>query len=88
MKSHSPRRPVLKAFLCGTLTLAPASASLFAQGATQALLEKAHTLEVRGRMDMAAQTWQQVLLAEPNNTEALSGLARAAKLSVQSWKRP
>ena len=30
---------------------------------------------------MAAQTWQQVLLADPNNTEALGGLARAAKLS-------
>ncbi len=32
-------------------------------------------------MDMAAQTWEQVLLADPNNTEALGGLARAAKLS-------
>ena len=30
---------------------------------------------------MAAQTWQQVLLADPRNTEALGGLARAAKLS-------
>ncbi len=30
---------------------------------------------------MAAQTWQQVLLADPNNTEALGGLARAAKLA-------
>ena len=35
-------------------------------------------------MDMAAQTWQQVLLADPNNTEALGGLARAAKLSGNS----
>ncbi len=49
--------------------------------ATQALLDKAHTLEAKGRMDMAAQTWQQVLLADPNNTEALGGLARSAKLS-------
>lgn len=49
--------------------------------ATQALLEKAHALETRGRMDMAAQTWQQVLLADPKNTEALAGLARSAKLS-------
>ena len=49
--------------------------------ATQALLEKAHALETRGRMDMAAQTWQQVLLADPKNTEALGGLARAAKIS-------
>ncbi len=30
---------------------------------------------------MAAQTWQQVLLSDPNNTEALAGLARSAKLS-------
>ena len=52
--------------------------------ATQALLDKAHSLEVRGRMDMAAQTWQQVLLADPNNVDALGGLARAAKLSGNS----
>ena len=32
-------------------------------------------------MDLAAQTWQQVLLTDPNNTEAIGGLARAAKLS-------
>ncbi len=32
-------------------------------------------------MDLAAQQWQQVLLTDPNNTEALGGLARAAKLS-------
>ena len=54
-----------------------------AQGtaATQSLLEKAHTLEVRGRMDMASQTWEQVLLSDPKNAEALGGLARAAKLA-------
>jgi tetratricopeptide (TPR) repeat protein len=48
---------------------------------TQSLLEKAHAFEARNRMDLAAQTWQQVLLAEPKNTEALAGLARAAKLA-------
>jgi tetratricopeptide (TPR) repeat protein len=31
-------------------------------------------------MDMAKQTWQQVLLMDPNNSEALAGMARAAKL--------
>jgi tetratricopeptide (TPR) repeat protein len=51
------------------------------QSATQSLLDKAQALESRGRMDMAAQTWQQVLLSDPNNTEALAGLARAAKLA-------
>lgn len=31
-------------------------------------------------MDMAKQLWQQVLYVDPNNTEALAGMARAAKL--------
>ncbi len=51
------------------------------QSNVRPLLEKAHDLEVRGRLDLAAQTWQQVLLSDPNNTEALGGLARAAKYS-------
>ena len=51
------------------------------ESATQSLLEKAHTFEIRGRMDMAAQTWQQVLLVDPNNVDALAGLARSANLS-------
>jgi tetratricopeptide (TPR) repeat protein len=58
---------------------APAAVPQAPPAATQSLLDKAHALEVRGRMDMAAQTWQQVLLADPNNTEALGGLARAAR---------
>jgi cellulose synthase operon protein C len=45
----------------------------------QAVVEKARSLESRGLMDLAAQTWQQVLLSQPDNTEALAGLARAAK---------
>jgi cellulose synthase operon protein C len=45
----------------------------------QAVVLKARSLESRGRMDLAAQTWQQVLLAQPDSTEALAGLARAAK---------
>jgi cellulose synthase operon protein C len=46
---------------------------------TRPLLDKARAFEQRGRIDMAVQTWQQVLLADPNNTEALAGLASAAK---------
>ena len=77
---------VVGAMLCGAGApiasgQAPSGASV---SATQSLLEKAHSLEVRGRMDMAAQTWQQVLLADPNNVEALAGLARAAKLAGNS----
>ena len=49
------------------------------QSAAQSQLDTAHALEVRGRLDLASQQWQQVLLADPNNAEALGGLARAAK---------
>jgi len=49
------------------------------QSQVQGLLDVAHQLEVRGKVDLAAQKWQQVLLADPNNTEALGGLARASK---------
>ncbi len=45
----------------------------------QEVVAKARSLEHRGLTDLAAQTWQQVLLSKPNNTEALAGLARAAK---------
>jgi len=80
-----PVRPLAVALLggaiaCATIVLIPTYAQT-PQAATQTLLDRAHTLEVRGRMDMAAQTWQQVLLSDPNNTEALGGLARSAKLS-------
>ncbi len=49
------------------------------QPAVQVLLEKARVQEGRGRMDLAVQTWRHVLLSDRNNTEALAGLARAAK---------
>jgi tetratricopeptide (TPR) repeat protein len=49
--------------------------------ATRAILvEKAHALELRGRPDMAVQLWQQILLSDPKNTEALAGLAKNYKL--------
>ncbi len=47
---------------------------------TVKLLDQAHTLEENGRMDLAKQKWQQVLLVDPGHPEALAGLARAAKL--------
>ncbi len=45
----------------------------------QAMLDKAYGFEARGRLDLAAQTWQQLLQMDPNNADALGGLARAAK---------
>lgn len=44
-----------------------------------ALIAKARSLEARGRADLAAQAWQQVLLSDPNNAEALAELARYAR---------
>lgn len=84
MTTLSAFRPFAVATALGVaLALGGAPSALQAQatGAAQSLLEKAHTLETKGRIDMAAQTWQQVLLVDPNNTEAIGGLARAAKLS-------
>lgn len=47
----------------------------------QILVANARALEARGRPDMAVQIWQQILLSDPNNPEALAGLARDYKLT-------
>jgi len=44
------------------------------------LVEKARALESRGRPDMAIQIWQQILLSEPRNEDALAGMAKDYKL--------
>jgi len=46
---------------------------------TNIVLAKARSLEARGRTDLAAENWRQVLLVNPNQSEALAGLARVAK---------
>jgi len=57
-------------------------APIHGQSAAQkVLLEKATSQEQSGHIDLAAQTWQQVLLSDPNNEEALAGLGRWAKLT-------
>ncbi len=51
-------------------------------GTARAMLAgKAQVLDSRGRPDMAIQLWQQILLSDPNNVEALAGLARDLKLT-------
>jgi tetratricopeptide (TPR) repeat protein len=50
----------------------------------QMLIANARALESRGRPDMAIQVWQQVLLSDPRNVEALAGLARDYKLNGNS----
>ena len=67
-----------------TLTSIALAASLMmvAQApAVNALLARARTQEQAGHIDLAAQTWQQVLLVDANDREALAGLARSAKLA-------
>ncbi|HKR28761.1 MAG TPA: cellulose synthase subunit BcsC-related outer membrane protein, partial [Acidobacteriaceae bacterium] len=53
------------------------------QGGVDVLLANARSLEARGRIDLAAQDWHKVLLVNPNQTEALAGLARNAKENGQ-----
>ena len=53
-------------------------------GGVDILLAKARSLELRGRIDMAVQNWRKVLLVDPNQTEALAGLARSAKQNGQA----
>ena len=60
-----------------------ASAPSQTSGGVDILLAKAHSLELRGRIDLAVQNWRKVLLADPDQTEALAGLARSAKLNSQ-----
>lgn len=53
------------------------------QHTRQILISNARALESRGRPDMAVQVWQQVLLSDPNNAEALAGLARDLRMTGQ-----
>ena len=61
-----------------TTQILPAE-NLRGTSAVDLLIQKAHSLEGRDRDDLAAQVWQQVLIANPNQPEALVGLARWAK---------
>jgi len=61
----------------GTLAIGFPSSLPAQSAAEKMLLTKAQTLASHGRLDMAVQTWQQVLLSNPNNIEALTGIAKA-----------
>ena len=45
------------------------------QSATEVLIQRARTLDGQGRHDLAAAAWQQVLLLNPDQTDALAALA-------------
>ena len=61
-------------------TAIPSTAQKTVNDTRKILAEKARSLELRGRPDMALQSWQQILLSDPNNAEALAGLAKDYKL--------
>jgi tetratricopeptide (TPR) repeat protein len=73
--------------LCSCLflssTAAPAQPGKESQ-AEKDLIAKAVALESRGRPDIAVQVWQQILLSDPNNSQALEGVARDYRLSGNS----
>src|SRR5665213_3348056 len=71
----------LAVVLCFGFVFASHTPIYAASQASVQLLGKARLLEGRGRLDLASQAWEQVLLAEPDNSEALGGLARYAKES-------
>jgi len=52
--------------------------------AERTLIAKAQALEGRGRPDIAAQVWSQILLSDPNNLQAMEGVARCYRLSGDS----
>ncbi|MGA7523262.1 MAG: cellulose synthase subunit BcsC-related outer membrane protein [Acidobacteriaceae bacterium] len=81
MEGQRVRRTLLSVAFAVAVMLAAGLPARGQSAAEQALLQKAQTLEQSGHMDLAAQTWQQVLLSDPNNQEALAGLGRWAKLS-------
>lgn len=64
--------------------IVPVSAWSQTQGGVEILLAKARSLEARGLMTLAADNWRKVLLVNPNQTEALAGLARNAKEDGQT----
>ena len=87
MKSSSALRIWAPAILLGATYLAPMGHTATGQDrplARQSLLAKARALEAQGQMGLASHVWHQVLLSDPNDTESLGGLARAAKLAGNS----
>src|SRR5947208_1934348 len=72
---------VIVAAILITGQMLPADTRSPRASATDLLIQKARSLEARERADLAAQVWQQVLITNPNQPDALAGLARWAKRS-------
>ena len=74
--SRSIFRKILLAAVLPAL-LIPFSLAHAQASPEKVLLDKARALAASGHLDIAVQTWQQVLLADPNEREALAGIAKA-----------
>jgi cellulose synthase operon protein C len=69
--------PKLLLLVCCALVVC-LSKPLFAQSAAEkVLLAKAQSLVANGHLELAVQTWQQVLLSDPTNRDAFLGIAKA-----------
>jgi len=79
--THTFRLPLL---LILAFVVAVSAPSETQGGGVDILLAKARSLEARGRLDLAVQNWRKVLLVNPDQTEALAGLARSAKQNGQT----
>lgn len=69
-------RYALLAVVC-VLSAAWSTGACAQSSAEKALLTKAQSLAASGHLNMAVQTWQQVLLVDASNQEALLGIAKA-----------
>ena len=82
MKSLSRRRVAAMATLGMAFLPTPSLKAVRAQDDVSPrtiLLSRAKILEQRGRLDLAQQDWAQVLLIDPGNAEALSGMVRSSR---------
>ncbi len=70
-------RGVFVSVLCIVAVAGAAATAQQGSPAEQALLARARAFAGRSQLDMAAQAWNQVLLSDPDNQEALAGIAGA-----------
>ena len=86
MQARQRARGVARLSRWGIVFVLLIAGAATAQGQTliertrQTLISNAKSLEARGRPELAVQVWQQVLLSDAKNAEALAGVARDYKL--------
>lgn len=72
-------RSVVAAAVLSTQILPASDLRTGGSAGVDLLIQKARSLEARDREDLASQVWQQVLVTNPNQPDALAALARWAK---------